>query len=118
MFTDEDWIDEEISNIGWDGVQEDIENILDIYNIGDVVEILADYCISGYWSHGYDGDEYDTESCLENVKDNRLRDCEIERFCGEFTKDSDGFIRFKGEDHSLNHNEEVPVKKKRKKKAK
>jgi hypothetical protein len=50
-----DWVKENISNIGWDGVDESIKEILEPYVAEDVVEILADYIIEGHYGGGWDG---------------------------------------------------------------
>ena len=102
--TDEQWIQSNIDNIGFDGISESINEVLKSYAADDVVEILADYCIKGSWSHSYfDGDDYEEWEHLENIQHNKLRDTEITRFIGPFKRNKENLIVFEYDEHSLNH---------------
>jgi hypothetical protein len=101
--TNKEWVEENIGCIGFDGIKEDILDVLEHYGVDDVVEIIADYIIEGWWSDSYDGREWDEEHRLDNVQHNKLRDKEIKRFIGDFKRGEDGLIQFLHEDSSLNH---------------
>jgi hypothetical protein len=101
--TDDEWIQMEIDNVGFDGIEEDINKVLESYQIDDVVEIYADYCIEGHWSHSYDGPDYEEWSHLENIQHVKLTDAKIKRFIGDFKRGEDGLIEFLDNDSSLNH---------------
>jgi hypothetical protein len=99
----EEWIADEIDNIGYDGIAADIEKILAPYSVDDIVEILGTYCIEGHYTSSWDGDDYYQESYLEDTQHNKLNDFEITKFIGAFKRGDDGLIEFLNEDTSLNH---------------
>lgn len=105
--TDSEWAASNISNIGWDSIEDDILKILESYKNDDVVEILADYVMEGFYTSSHVcGDDYDENSWLENIQHNKLRDPEIERFIGPFKRDKDGLIEFDKNVFSFNHGEQ------------
>ncbi len=102
--TDEEWTAENISQIGFDGIDEDIKEVLAEYNDDSIIEILGDYVIDSYYhSSWYGGEEWEQEDALINIQHRQLSDSQIRKFIGPFKKDENNFIKFENENCSLNH---------------
>jgi len=93
--TGAEWVESNILYVGLDGIKDSIVEILEAYQAGDVIEILADYCIETHGGRGmWESDDYEEDEWLENVESNKLSSSAVTKFIGRFEIDSDGCMVF------------------------
>lgn len=85
-------LETELLNGGWDIFEDDLRDVIENYQIGDVVEIVADtrLCYWGYWGYwDNDNKEVDLEASLVNVKHRRLTQEQVIRFAPDLVSGDD-----------------------------
>jgi hypothetical protein len=74
-------LEEELSNIGLDGFEDSIKEILKAYSVDDYIEVVADVYIHYFSIEWFGcGTEYDAQMWFEDAKHRKLTEEQITRF--------------------------------------
>ncbi len=80
-----DILETELSNSGWDLFEDDVRDVIDHYQVDDVIEIVGDTRLEYTTTGGYfDVAEVDLDASLVNIRHRKLTQEQVERLAFDF----------------------------------